>query len=352
MMRKIFALFGVGFLVVIGLALWLDYDREWKKYQRSLYQKELSLAATEKERQAVQAQALEIKSHWLREINRVDRCITCHLGIEDPRFKDAPQPFKSHPNIPAHAFERFGCTLCHQGQGRATVTKAAHGDVEHWLEPLLKGPFLQSACARCHDPLRVTGAPLLTQGAMLYTQLGCPGCHKIAGRGGDIGPDLTKAGKFSLAYLRESLVDPKANDPNSIMPPLKLPDDQLQALLVYLFSLRAGKPLPGFVPEKEVAAALPASPKPEEPPGPRTTAPAADGKGLFAKFNCPACHKVGEAGGIIGPELTRIGQTRAEKYLFAYLKNPQATKPGAAMPNLNLSDADAQALAKYLLTLK
>lgn len=350
-MRKMFALLGLGFLMVVVVAMWQDYNREWKKYQRTFYQKQRALAATEKERQAVEAQPLEIKSDWLREINRVDRCATCHLAIEDPRFKDAPQPFKTHPAIPAHPFDKFGCTLCHQGQGRATSAKAAHGNVEHWLGPLLKGPFLQSACARCHDPLKVTGAPILTQGARMFAQLGCPGCHKVAGRGGDVGPDLTKAGKFALAYLRESLVDPKANDPNSIMPPFKLPEEQLQALLVYLVSLRGERPLPGFIPEKEVAAAAPLPPKPEERPVPAAVSEE-DGKALFAKFNCPACHKVGEAGGIIGPELTHIARTRDDKWLFAWLKDPQATKPGATMPNLNLSDADAQAIVKYLVTLK
>jgi len=36
----------------------------------------------------------------------------------------------------------------------------------------------------------------------------------------------------------------------------------------------------------------------------------------------------------------------------AWVKDPPALKPGAKMPNLHLSDADARAVAAYLVGLK
>jgi putative heme-binding domain-containing protein len=40
----------------------------------------------------------------------------------------------------------------------------------------------------------------------------CGQCHMIAGKGGRLGPDLTSVGrKRSLAYLKESIVDPNAD---------------------------------------------------------------------------------------------------------------------------------------------
>ena len=247
-MKQLFAIFGILFLAVFALAVWMDQDREWKKYQRTFFDMQAKLAKSEAEAKAIRGQSPEVKRIWLAELDRVDRCIICHLGVEDPRFKDAPQPFKTHPDIAPHTFEKLGCTLCHQGQGRATVVKAAHGDVEFWTEPLLRGVYLQVGCANCHDPLQLTAAPVLNQGAQLFDQLGCRGCHKIAGRGGDIGPDLTRAGRFSIEYLTESIVNPKANDPKSIMPDLKLPKDKVEALVVFLMAQK-GRRRPVIGPE-------------------------------------------------------------------------------------------------------
>src|SRR5437667_2214173 len=55
-------------------------------------------------------------------IPRVDRCTTCHLGVDQKTYADAPQPFKTHPNLDLflassspHPTESFGCTTCHSG---------------------------------------------------------------------------------------------------------------------------------------------------------------------------------------------------------------------------------------------
>jgi len=39
----------------------------------------------------------------------------------------------------------------------------------------------------------------------------CASCHKLYGRGGEVGPDLTGAGRDNLAYLLENLIDPSAS---------------------------------------------------------------------------------------------------------------------------------------------
>ena len=45
-------------------------------------------------------------------LGRVDRCITCHLGIDDARYEDAEQPFRTHPGeiLASHDIKHFGCT--------------------------------------------------------------------------------------------------------------------------------------------------------------------------------------------------------------------------------------------------
>ncbi|MBQ82175.1 MAG: hypothetical protein CMD59_01420, partial [Gammaproteobacteria bacterium] len=51
---------------------------------------------------------------------KVDRCMTCHVGIDKKGFEDAPQPYTTHPKIDfmvgpssAHPISEFGCTSCH-----------------------------------------------------------------------------------------------------------------------------------------------------------------------------------------------------------------------------------------------
>ncbi len=39
----------------------------------------------------------------------------------------------------------------------------------------------------------------------------CASCHELYGAGGEIGPDLTGAGRDNLDYLLENLVDPSAS---------------------------------------------------------------------------------------------------------------------------------------------
>ena len=57
----------------------------------------------------------------------VDRCTSCHLGIDNPDFKDAPQPYTAHPRLDLyitsashHPIDQFGCTSCHAGRARGT----------------------------------------------------------------------------------------------------------------------------------------------------------------------------------------------------------------------------------------
>ncbi|MDP6133377.1 MAG: hypothetical protein QF856_02165, partial [Candidatus Marinimicrobia bacterium] len=109
-------------------------------------------------------------------VPEVDRCKSCHLGIDNPDYKDAEQPFKTHPNLELyltssskHTYEDFGCTSCHAGRGRGTdFTSATHTpnspeqraeweekydwhEMHHWLKPMLPTKYSEASCFKCHQ---------------------------------------------------------------------------------------------------------------------------------------------------------------------------------------------------------
>ena len=97
------------------------------------------------------------------------------------------------------------------------------------------------------------GAPKLVRGKAVAVALGCRGCHKIGGLGGDLGLDLAEAaarpeGEYDFSgvvgphtivnWQREHLRDPQRVAPGSQMPPYLLAADDEDALITYVLSLR------------------------------------------------------------------------------------------------------------------
>ncbi|WP_213585534.1 cytochrome c oxidase subunit II [Paenibacillus sp. J2TS4] len=91
------------------------------------------------------------------------------------------------------------------------------------------------------------------------------------------------------------------------------------------------------------------------------TADAAQGEQIF-KDNCLACHAVGADGLSMGPNLTGFADRELitgilehnDENLKAWIRDPQAVKPGNKMPKVNLTEEQLDQLVKYLnqLTLK
>ena len=74
----------------------------------------------------------------------------------------------------------------------------------------------------------------------LINSLGCKGCHQIAGEGGTLGPAFDGVGsRLKEKDIREQLVNPKAKNPNSMMPAFaSLPEKDMKVLVDYLKSLK------------------------------------------------------------------------------------------------------------------
>lgn len=82
----------------------------------------------------------------------------------------------------------------------------------------------------------ITGAATgeVQHGQQLFSSQGCVGCHKINGKGGDVGPDLTQVGtRRDADWLTQWLRNPKPP-----MSPSSLGEADLQALVSYLSSMK------------------------------------------------------------------------------------------------------------------
>ncbi len=389
MKRLLFVLLTGLLAALFVVTLIQDTNREWTGYQRQFFG---HLAKDER-----RGLTGGIKQIIVSDLHRVDRCTTCHLAIDKPQLALAEEPFTVHPGkfLEWHPPEKFGCTVCHGGQGLATEVKAAHGDVAHWEEPLLRGPLVQASCRQCHGNIQAIAehAPLLLKGRGLFQAKGCYGCHAIKDFGQTVSQDLTEIGSKSyllmeadfemmepphdrIHWLSKKLEHPRVLNPG--VPPSKLPpgeeevfpsamphfglaEDEIHALTVYLLSLTASN-LP-------VSYVIPALPEPV----PTFASDVERGKAVFEKYGCAACHGIHGVGGRknwnsgLGEEVPSLMYVKAYygndvESLKQLIRNgrqpvPRANanrpRPGLYMPSWKerISEDDLNALVAYLFSL-
>ncbi len=281
---------------------------------------------------------VEIRQVFLAEWGKVDRCVTCHVGIDNPSMIDQPQPLTAHPGnfLEHHPADKFGCTVCHQGQGRATDKDAAHGRVPFWDEPLLAGDFAQASCTQCHYDDSVRQAPTLNRGRQLLAELGCTGCHKT----GDmiavekVGPQLDSIGsKVTQKWLRKWLTNPGDYLPKHKMPHFRLDPGAVDAITAYLMTAR-----------NETIDKM------EKSEGDYDT-----GATAYREAQCIVCHVTkldyadNPVGGEIGPNLLKIGNKVNQQWLVAFLQDPHSFLPHTKMPGYNLSAKEALDLSQFAM---
>jgi len=330
-----FAIVSVVFLVVLAISPVKDYFREYRHYQKEYQRRLLANAGSSKQLKQARGFAVGVRQIWLRDYeDRVDRCTTCHLGVDEPQMANAPQPFRVHPVTPhtPQSFDRFGCVSCHRGQGRATTRDEAHGNVADWSSPLLPLEYTEASCGTCHQGVKVPEATQLSAGRALIHKVGCYGCHKLAGGENwqSLAPDLDGlAEKTTPGWLRAWLHDPRALRPNTWMPSFRLSKDDIDALVAYLWVQPPQRPLEGLVPK-------------DLPEG-----DADRGKTLFRESRCISCHTVEGRGNGSAPELMGVGSSVNRRWLVGFVGDPQAFQPETRMPRFEFSRQDLLDISQY-----
>ncbi len=321
-----FCLSSLVFLAVYAVAPLRDYFREWRGYQ-----KRYNRLAEEKLRQnmPVRATPAGIRQIWNPALDVVDRCVTCHLGIENRFLRDSPQPFRSHPVTP-HKISEIGCTVCHRGQGAATTVRGAHGRLRWWEDPMLPGQYLQASCGQCHPGDTVPEAWVLSAGRELIGKAGCVSCHKIPGfsLGGPIGPDLDGVGsKVRPLWLFRWLKNPKDYLERTYMPNFLLSDEEARLLTTFLLAQKA--PVSDITVTSDAAVVE-------------------LGQFRYREARCISCHAQGGRGGTFGPDLGKVGGKVRLGWLESWLRDPRALFPQTRMPQFSFPAKDVRAVVSYM----
>ncbi|MCP4580506.1 MAG: cytochrome c [candidate division Zixibacteria bacterium] len=376
--RILILIAGLVFAAITLATIIKDEIPDWKYYQSEFRAIATDVVGIDKASKTPRG----IQQIWVDDLDRVDRCITCHQGIFWPGFEREPQPYATHPDLEifkTHPAKEYGCTICHGGQGYAVDMASAHGFVKFWEEPLLAGAvaadynisdknaMIETNCNVCHRYERETeGMPYINLGKDLIQDKACWGCHIINGSGGTIGPDLTHSGeKHSEGYdwsnysgfksvfnwHFQHFDEPAGIVPETVMPKMGLQTKERHALTMLMMSWRdddmPAQYIPGFKQEEQL--------HPEEIQK-RDELLTGDGA-FFIKQGCFGCHSI-QAYGIKsptekGPDLTfaiddvrvRFNQTLQE---FIFDPSQSGTMSIIFSSKVILSDEEKWALIDKL----
>jgi len=338
--KLLLLLSSVAALVLLVAAAYREnVAREWRRLQGTY---RAAISAPQRDEFRVQLRQIYVPA-----LRASDRCISCHVGMAPGETALAGSTlFGSHPGV-VHDPAEYGCVVCHGGQGRATESADAHGEVPHWPEPMLPQRFAYAGCGTCHTHLAVPNLDRLARGSALVERYDCLACHQLDGRGGTLrpgstaqvtAPDLSRVGAAGRArdWYKHHLGEHQAASVGiwraSFGP---IPDDEIGAIEV-LLSSRVGAP--GLV----------------------------EAKAAFHTLGCRGCHKIDGVGGDDGPDLTHVGQrdparldfTRVPgkrtvaNWLKEHFRAPAVIVPGSLMPRLGLSEEQIEELTFYMLSLR
>ena len=270
------------------------------------------------------------------EANIVDRCESCHMNTREPlkvsatammakgekRPDEYANAFVSHPEpelLAIHDPEKFGCSPCHQGNGRATTSvEKAHGNYEHWLWPLYPKENSQAGCQTCHSADMVLASGdvqfnVINDGKDLFRQRGCMGCHRYEGY--DKEPeDLNSVGQ----QIKQIETQKKENVKNSadLMKQADAAEsnDEANTLNTQAIDLKvANSKLDARLQQLDFQS-----------------------------------HSLMQDQKKVGPNLKDVRLKLNQNWIPVWLKKPSDFRPTTKMPNFRLTDHQIQAISAYI----
>jgi putative heme-binding domain-containing protein len=137
----------------------------------------------------------------------------------------------------------------------------------------------------------------IKEGTSLFRS-NCSPCHGLNARGGGRGPDLT-SGRWTHGATDDAIFRTITRGvPGTDMPANDLPESEVWSIIAYLRSLS---------------------------PAIRSVSSGDATKGskiFWDTLQCSRCHMVNGKGGLLGPELSRVGASRSDAYLVESIRVP------------------------------
>ncbi len=316
---------------------------------------------------------------YFRQVPKVDRCITCHTFIDQPGFEKEVNPFKTHPNLDQyvgleskHPMKQIGCTACHGGEGHRVndFNSAAHmpdseAQEKEWVkkynwhephkvpQPMFTKSQTEASCVKCHQGVElIPGATVLNEGRMAIEKYGCNACHKIAGweHKRKMGPSLLKiAGKVDKEWFKSWVWEPKAFNKHTKMPAFFRQSNNSKPEFVRL-NIAEVNAIAEYIWDKS---------KPYEPNEKYRGGNADKGKELISTIGCMGCHGVDgledqskAVKAYAGPWLSGLGSKVSPDWIMSWIKKPWHYQEDSIMPSLRLTDAEANDITAYLISLR
>jgi cytochrome c551/c552 len=270
------------------------------------------------------------------EANIVDRCESCHMDAREPlkitaaamtpkgekKPDEYAQAFVSHPQpelLQIHDPDKFGCSPCHQGNGRATTSvEKAHGNYEHWLWPLYPKENSEAGCQTCHaaDMVLVSGDvrfETINSGKEIFRRRGCNGCHRYEGYDKEpedlnsIGQQIKQIESQKIDNLKQTAYLMKQADAAASNEEANRLNDQAVDLRV------ANSKLDGRLQQLDFQS-----------------------------------HSLMQDMKKIGPNLKDVRLKLNKNWIPVWLKKPTDFRPTTKMPNFRLDDHQIQAISAFI----
>ncbi len=169
----------------------------------------------------------------------------------------------------------------------------------------------------------------------LLNDIMCLTCHNIQGKGSAFAPELTHEGsKLKESWIRDFLQTPDIIRPLlKQMPKFNMSAEEAETAVKFIEKYFINKKIP----LEDYADVEP------------TEEEINKGKELYDAKGCRSCHAISD-GGVVGPNLQRVGDRLENGFIFYHLKDPHLEVPDAVEPNYNLTDEEAIAITHFLMS--